>query len=347
MSAQTKRAAGTRRRARAIRTGEMSTPVTAWRSVESRATGHAAAAAEVEDGGGVGPGARRGAPPTRARARRRRRRRGRRTRRGRTRRARARARRRRRGRRRRGCRARSARGTARSTSATHGPFAIENSCGCVMPRATSERFSATYSSRSRGSARSRSRRCRWARAWALPTGSTWTWTRKRAPSCSRLPRRRCQPAAGAASSGAYAKPSAASARDRLLERAGRPLDLEVDDVLAGEARHCRGAEVDGLGVRHRRVDRGRHAGRHARQARIVRVDLDGQGLERPDVERLAQLIRLLAPRPLAVAQHELLDLAGRGLRQLAELDRLRHLEARELRRGRTRSARPRSPRRPA
>src|SRR6266536_5394004 len=35
---------------------------------------------------------------------------------------------------------------------------------------------------------------------------------------------------------------------------------------------------------------------------------------------------LLAPRPLAVAEHELLDLAGRGLGELPELDRLGRLE---------------------
>src|SRR5258705_12237390 len=46
--------------------------------------------------------------------------------------------------------------------------------------------------------------------------------------------------------------------------------------------------------------------------------------------RIALVDPLRAALPLAIAQHELLDLAGRGLGQLAELDGGRRLEARDV-----------------
>ena len=53
-----------------------------------------------------------------------------------------------------------------------------------------------------------------------------------------------------------------------------------------------------------------------------------EGGDRPGVDR--HLLRPPVSRPLPLAQHELLDLAGRGLGQLAELDGVRALEVGQM-----------------
>src|SRR5690349_24537587 len=54
----------------------------------------------------------------------------------------------------------------------------------------------------------------------------------------------------------------------------------------------------------------------------------GRLVEHPQPEHLVD--PLLAALPLLLAQDELLDLAGRGLREIAELDRRRALEVRDV-----------------